>query len=83
MGPSYADVFVGFIETNFPPTYMDQNLIFTNALLMTALALLHPTEKNLSHLLTQSILFTCNKGCYPRRPFADAITKAALSTQLF
>ena len=45
-------------KTNFSPTTTDQNLIFTNATSMTASALLHPAEKNLTYLLTQSILFT-------------------------
>ena len=57
MGPSYANLFVGFIENKFSPTTTDQNLIFTNATSMTASALLHPAEKNLTNLLTQSILF--------------------------
>ena len=38
-------------------TPTDENLIFTNATSMTASALLHPAEKNLTNLLIQSILF--------------------------
>ena len=43
-------------KTNFSPTTADQNLIFTNATLMTAPVLLHPAEKN-SYLLPQSVFF--------------------------
>ena len=57
MGPSYANLFVGFIESKFSLTTTDQNLIFTNATSMTASVLPHPAEKNLTNLLTQSILF--------------------------
>ena len=40
------------------PTNTDENLIFTNATSMIASALLHPAEKKLTYLLTQSILLT-------------------------
>ena len=41
----------------FSQTTADQNLIFTNATSMTSSALLHPAEKNLTDLLTQSNIF--------------------------
>ena len=46
MGPSYANLIVGFIEKKFSPTTTDQNLIFTSATSMTASAPLHPAKKN-------------------------------------
>ena len=60
MGPSYANLFVGYIETNFSPTTKDQKLIFINAIYtsMTASVLLHPAEKNSTYLSPRSILFT-------------------------
>ena len=54
----YANLFVGFIENKFFSNYHGPNLIFANATPMTASVLLHPAEKNLTYLLTQSILFT-------------------------
>jgi len=45
-------------KVNLSPTTTDQNLIVTNVASMTALALLHPAEKNSTNLLPHSILFT-------------------------
>ena len=46
MGPSYANLFVGYIEKiYFSPATTDQNLIFANVASMTASALLHPADK--------------------------------------
>ena len=57
MGPSYANLFLGFIENKFFSNRHGQNLIFTSATSMASVPL-HPAEKNLTYLLTQSILFT-------------------------
>ena len=54
MGPSYANLFVGYIEIDFSLATTDQNLIFTNVTSMTASALLHLAEKSLTNLLPQS-----------------------------
>ena len=54
MGPGYANLFVGFIESKFFSNYHGPKPDHTS---MTASALLHPAEKNLTNLLTQSILF--------------------------
>ena len=54
MGPSYANLFVGYIEIDFSLATTDQNLIFTNVTSMTASALLHPAEKSSTNLLPQS-----------------------------
>ena len=46
MGPSYANLFVGYIENGFFFSYNGPNLIFTNVSSMTAAVLLHPAERN-------------------------------------
>jgi len=58
MGPSYANLFVGYIENKFFSNY--QKLIFINAIYtsMTASVLLHPAEKNSTYLLPRSTPFT-------------------------
>ena len=54
MGPSYANLFVGYIEIDFSLATTDQNLIFTNVTSMAPSALLHPSEKSSTNLLAQS-----------------------------
>ena len=49
MGSSYANLSVGFIEKKFFSHYQGPNLIFTNAISITASALLYPAERNLTY----------------------------------
>ena len=58
MGPSNANLIVGYIENEFSLTTTGQNLIFTNVSSMTASVLLHPAERNSTNSLLQSILST-------------------------
>ena len=46
MGPSYANLFVGYIENQFLTNLMAPNLNFTAATSTIALALFHLAEKN-------------------------------------
>ena len=57
MGPSYANLFVGYVEHQFFNQYDGPNLISTVATLTTASAQFHPAERNSIVLLLQSILF--------------------------
>jgi len=59
MGPSYANLFVGYVEHQFFNQYdgPNLNLICTVATLTTASAQFHPAERNSIVLLLQSILF--------------------------
>ena len=60
-------------KTNCSPTAIDQNLIFTNAITMTASALFHPAQKNLTYLLTQSFFF------HPALKYTWEISKNSLA----
>ena len=54
MEPSYANLFVGYVEHQF---FIQCDLISTVATLTIATALFHPAERNSIVLLLQSILF--------------------------
>ena len=54
MGPSYANLFVGYIENQFFNQYKDLNLNYVVATSTTAMAQLHPPGKNLNNSFTRS-----------------------------
>ena len=58
MGPSYANLFVGYVEHQFFISRTVPNLISTVATLTTASAQFHRAERNSIVLLLLSILFT-------------------------